>query len=238
MIEKVLKLFSRNNFFYNTIYWTILKYLKYENKCIVNRYNLEHLIYILTGAKINIYEYDYLEELCDYDLSNIRSNDVVLNIGAGAGLYALLSAPICRHVYVIEPILTEVLLRNIRQSKFKDKITVLDYAFGKDGYIECSYWGKQIKIKSKSIQTILNELDPAPTYIKCDCEGCEFDGFTTCNDFKDVRYIELEYHTNDPKELKKLIDHFKSNGYTVKVLDKASIKEFKYIGIMRAIRHI
>jgi len=236
-MEKVLKLFSKNNFLYNTIYWTIFKYLKYEDKCIVNRRNLEYLVYLLTGVEISIYEYDYLEDLCDYDLSKIGSNDVVLNIGAGAGLYALLSASICRHVYVIEPILTKILLKNIKQSKFKDKITILDYAFGKDGYVECNYWGKRIKIKSKSIQTILNELDPTPTYIKCDCEGCEFDGFIACKDFKDVRYIELEYHTNNPEELKKLVNHFKSNGFTTRIIYKKPTKEFKHLGIIRASKY-
>ena len=236
MIEKIFPLLEKVPFLYHTFYWSLFKYLKQKNKCIVSKSNIEWLILQLTGVRVNLYEYDYLEELYDYDLSYLKPDDVVLNIGAGAGLYALLSASICRHVYVIEPILTDVLLKNLQQSKFKDKISLLNYAFGRDGYTTCSYWDRQVKVRSKSLQTILNELDPSPTYIKCDCEGCEFEGFMSCQDFKTVRFIELEYHTNTKQKLSELITHLRQNGFSVKIVDKIPIEEFKYIGILYASR--
>ncbi len=183
-----------------------------------------------------MYDHDYLEELNDYDFSYLKPEDVVLNIGAGAGLYALLAASVCKHVYVIEPLFVDVLTKNIDSSKFKHKLTLLPYAFGKDGKTICEYRGRTREVESKSLQTILCELDPSPTFVKCDCEGCEFDGFLLCNDFKDVRFIEMEYHTNSKQELLRLLSHLTQHGFSVKLREKLSVKEFKYIGIIHASR--
>ena len=160
----------------------------------------------------------------------INEDDIVLDIGAGAGLYSLLVAKVAKKVYSIEPLLIDVLLENTRNVS---NIEVLPIAFGKDGKEKCKYWSMSKVIESKSLQTLLYELNPAPTYIKCDCEGCEWNGFMSCNDFKDIRIIEMEYHTQISNNLWKLVSQLKANGFSVTIKPSYSCN-FRYIGKLYA----
>lgn len=238
MIEKIFSIIKKIPFLWYMISWSVLKYIDEENKVIIGKDNLSWLIKQATGLKlyIGLGEYDYLEELMDYDLTHYKSNDIALIIGAGAGLGAILAATKCMKVYAVEPILYDVLKKNVRQSTVKNKITVFTHAFGKNGEATCEYWGKTKSVESKDLSTLLNELHPSPTIIKCDCEGCEFGGFSGCEDYRNVRLIELEYHTNSEQELKKLIDHFKDHGFSVHLRKKVPVPEYKHIGVLYARR--
>jgi len=238
MIERLFFKIEKIPFLWQALSWSFLKYMDEKNEVIIGKDNLSWLVKQVTGLKLDIGldKYDYLEELMDYDLTHYKSNDIVLIIGAGAGLGAILAATTCMKVYAVEPLLYDILKKNVRQSSVKDKITVFTHAFGKNGEVTCEYWGEKKSVKSKDLSTLLSELKPSPTVIKCDCEGCEFGGFSGCEDYKNVRLIELEYHTNSEQELKKLIDHFRSHDFSVHLRKKVPIPKYKHIGVLYARR--
>lgn len=240
MIEKIFYTIEKFPHLWWALYWSWLKYINKKGYVIVRADSINFLLKEITGLSFSLNEYDYLEELTDYNLTHFREDDVVLDIGAGAGLYAILAATVCKKVYVIEPLIGDVLQRNIDNSVVKNKIQVLPYAFGKNSEIACEYWDKRRVVKSKSLDKILNELNPSPTIIKCDCEGCEFDGFQfdglISQKLKNIRIIEMEYHTNDANSLSNLIKNLKEYGFTVKIRQNPSVPEFKYIGVLYAVK--
>jgi len=201
-----------------------------KGKIIIKKDTMEWMLKLLIDKDIQVEKFDHIEVLNDYFFQKINDDDIVLDIGAGAGLYSLLVAKVAKKVYSIEPLLIDILIEN---TKNVSNIEVLPIAFGKDGKEKCNYWGMSKVIESKSLQTLLYELNPAPTYIKCDCEGCEWNGFMSCNDFKDIRMIEMEYHTQTSNELWKLVSHLKNKGFSVTVKPSYSC-DFRYIGMLNA----
>jgi len=201
-----------------------------KGKIIIKKDTMEWILKVLLDKDIQVDKYDHIEVLNDYFFQKITDNDIVLDIGAGAGLYSLLAAKKAKKVYSIEPLLIDVLIEN---TKAVTNIEVLPMAFGRDGKEECKYWGMNKIIESKSLRTLLSELNPLPTYIKCDCEGCEWSGFMSCDDFKDIRVIEMEYHTQNSNELQKLVMHLRSNGFSVTIKPSYSCN-FRYIGKLYA----
>ena len=189
----------------------IYKTIKKRGKTIIRKDTIEWLLYQLLDKKIIIDEWANDTILNDYRFDLIQHNDVILDIGAGNGLYSLLSSLIAKKVYAIEPILNPEYIVN------NPKIELLPYAFGMNmKNIKSEYWGKEVFIKTKNLTTILEELDNKITVIKCDCEGCEWDGFLGCRDLKGIRMIDLEYHLKkDKKLLKELMSLLKSKGFSV-----------------------
>jgi len=203
-----------------------------KGKIIIKKDTIEWMLKLLLDKDIHVEEFDHIEALNDYFLQKITNNDIVLDIGAGAGLYSLLAAKVAKRVYSIEPLLTDVLIEN---TKNVNNIEVLPIAFGIDGKEECNYWGMSKVIESKSLRTLLSELNPLPTYVKCDCEGCEWNGFKDCNDFKTIKIIEMEYHIQNSNNLWKLVSQLKANGFLVTIKPSFSC-DFKYIGKLYAER--
>jgi len=201
-----------------------------KGKIIIKKETMEWILKLLLDKDIQVDKYDHIEVLNDYFFQKITDKDIVLDIGAGAGLYSLLVAKVAKRVYSIEPLLTDVIIEN---TKNVGNIEVLPIAFGRDGKEECKYWGMNKIIESKSLRTLLSELNPSPTYIKCDCEGCEWNGFMSCSDFKDIRIIDMEYHTQNSKELRKLITRLRNNGFSVTINPNFSC-DYRYIGNLYA----
>ncbi|RLJ06650.1 MAG: hypothetical protein DRP18_00205 [Candidatus Aenigmatarchaeota archaeon] len=187
----------------------ITREIKKRGKIIVSKSTLEWLLDLLTHETIDINRYMNDCILNDYKLNLIKPTDVVLDIGAGAGLYSLLASLVARKVYALEPILEPIYALN------NPRIEILPYAFGKNEKIKCNYWGKEVIREGKSLTQILEEI-PDITVIKCDCEGCEWDGFSGCNDFKSIRLLDIEYHlSNSIKPLKELERRLRANKFSI-----------------------
>jgi len=240
MLERIFYAIEKFPRLWWVLYWSWMKYTRKKGYVIIRGDNLNFLLKEITGLSFSLDDYDYLEELRDYILMHFKKDDVVLDIGAGAGLYAILAATVCKKVYVIEPLIGDVLRRNIDSSHVKNKIQILPYAFGKNSETICEYWGRKKLVRSKSLDKILEELNPSPTMIKCDCEGCEFDGFQfgalIPQKVKNIRIIEMEYHTNDANSLSNLIKNLRECGFTVKIRENIAVPEFKFRGILYAVK--
>lgn len=238
-IHKVFLTFVRclktSHSIFQSIYMTIAprieEKLKLKGKVIIEKTTLGWFLKLLTDKKIDIGKFDHLETLNEYYFDDIRNDDIVLDIGAGAGLYSLLSNVVAKRIYSIEPVLSEVFLEQTVNTK---TIELLPFAFGKDNQkVVCEYWGTTKSINAHDLNYILSVVDSKISVIKCDCEGCEWDGFRGCDDFKNVRMIDMEYHTNKKSDLSKLVTHLQNNGFTIKTKTKCSC-DFKHIGLLYA----
>lgn len=207
------------------------KELLRKGKIIVREDTLDWVLKLLFNKNIKIAEYDHIESLNDYCFNDIRSDDIILDIGAGAGLYSMLSGLKAKKVYSIEPILYETIAQF---TKDINNIEILSFAFGKNNQkMLCSYWNRSKYVSAHDIRYILENIDEKITVVKCDCEGCEWGGFWNCNDFKNIRIIDMEYHTNRKKDLDKFIIHLHKNGFSTKYTRKWSCL-FKYVGLLYA----
>lgn len=204
----------------------IYKRVKREGKIIIRNETIEWVLQNLLNEKISINKFDNDTILNDYRLELIRPTDTVLDIGAGGGLYSMLASIIAKKVYAVEPLICDILKGNINGN---DKIEILPFAFGGREQVYCEYWGKEVYAEAQDLNYILNHIDKNITFIKCDCEGCEWNGFLGCRDFKNVRMIDLEYHIKkDNKPLKELVGLLRSNGFSV------SSRKEKKIGMLYA----
>lgn len=212
--------------------WFLYEQLGKRNKVIVSKDTLEWLLKILTNKKIEVGKYENLEILADYRLNDISKDDVVLDIGAGAGLYSLLTSLVAKKVYMLEP---DVPFYGYISNN--PKIEVLrDTSFGAHGEpIKSNYWNSKGVVNfGIDLEHILQKHEDI-TIVKCDCEGCEWGGFLSCNDFKNIRIINMEYHTNNKDNLNKLCLLLREHGFFYTIKQKSG-GEFDYIGIIYARR--
>ena len=125
------------------------------------------------------------EVLDDYKLSDIRETDIVLDIGA----FTMMAAQRAKHVYAVEPIYSDILLRNIKKNKFEN-VTVLDTGIG-TGTHNLTYHNKSKEVQLTTFTDIIKRCGQI-TFMKCDCEGGEHS--FTVDDLCGIRRIEIEVH--------------------------------------------
>lgn len=228
--------FRSNHDLFRSFYVTIAPRFEAEElakreKVFMRKDTVEWLLWALLNKQIDVSDFDHIETLNDYHLSTIQKDDVVLDIGAGAGLYSLLAGLVAKKVYSLEPLLTNGIFpftQNI------GNITPLMFAFGKNNQeVICDYWNIKKYVVAHDLNYILNNIDGEITLVKCDCEGCEWDGILSCMDFKNIRAIEMEYHSNNKDDLPSLIEHLHHHNFSVTYTTKVSC-DSKYIGLLQA----
>jgi len=169
-----------NNLFYDT------------NKLIIE--SLEHIDYIVMrdGTKyymsrlINV----VIQAQQDYIFDDIRKDDIVIDIGASVGGFCIPASKKANHVYAIEPMTPDMLMKNILLNK-KGNIDVLELALG-DGKTTTIEWlGKSRIVKTKTLTEIKNMCGGCD-FLKIDCEGCEWN--IKPEELKGIRRIEMEVH--------------------------------------------
>jgi FkbM family methyltransferase len=164
-------------------------------------------------------------------LNVLRPDDVVLEVGANIGYYALIEARICKKVYAVEPHPDNLsrLRKNVALNGFSN-IEVQQAAFGAtDGTIplycsDLSNWhscreapksvSDYIDVKCMTIDRFV-ECNESPTFIKMDVEGYELQVLRGArNTLKGLRHLFLELHgTILPKrEIVEILDLIASAG--------------------------
>lgn len=212
---------------------------KDDNRIIMDKDAVMWFVRQVTGVDLDIGHYASGDDILDYRFHEIRNDDVVLDIGAGAGLFSMLAARIARKVYYIEPLIGDIASENIRKSGLQDKIQALPFAFGGNGTCVCNFWGYNSVVESHDLAYIL-DIVPDITVVKSDCEGGEWGGFLSCKDFKSVRKIDMEYHIHagdgDIKlnELELLLN---THGFSINCSRDGASKTFGYTGLIHAVRY-
>lgn len=139
------------------------------------------------------------ETRLEYDWSDIRPDDIVLDIGAHVGSFTIGAALKAKHVYAVEPIFYKELEENVKLNALSN-VTILPCAIGSGlGTINLSF----NKVERKDIPTcsfadllilLRNQYNNLHTisFLKCDGEGCEW--FIKPEDLNGIRRIEMEVH--------------------------------------------
>lgn len=126
----------------------------------------------------------------EIDMSDIKSTDIVIDIGACIGGFTIPAAMVARHVYAIEPLYADELRKNVTLNNLKDKVTVIDAGLGCGEPITIQYGERKSTIKTMTLSK-LREIGGCD-FLKCDCEGAEWS--MQPKDLDGIRRIELEIH--------------------------------------------
>jgi len=158
--------------------------------------DLQDLILEYRGVKFypSLLNYPRMFEAWDrYNIEGIRPEDVVLDVGANVGSFTLPVAKRCKKVIAVEPMFTDLLIRNIELNNLHN-IEVIDRAIGlgvaKDTEVDCQeYQGRFVSIDPTVLLETYGPLD----VVRLDCGGME--GTFNLDKYKDVRQWEVEFHS-------------------------------------------
>jgi len=128
--------------------------------------------------------------MTQYSLHDIRPSDVVLDIGACIGAFSLNVCNRVNHVYAVEPVMTDALIKNIEFNHAKN-ITVFECALGA-GESTIEWYGHSKTVSALSLEDIIKLCGGHVDFIKCDCEGGEW--CMTLPSIYNVRRMELDVH--------------------------------------------
>jgi FkbM family methyltransferase len=163
-----------------------------------------------------------------YDFSDLRSTDILLDIGANVGTFSLIVHDKVKQVYAIEPLYFAELNRNIQLNKIKN-IHTLEYSLANED-VEISYTGRKKLTHGKSLTQLREMCGWHVDFLKCDCEGGEW--IIKPEELKGIRRIEAEVHRSKGKHLNDFPEMLKSIGYYVKI-DNFN----KFTSIVHAVKH-
>lgn len=176
--------------------------------------------------------------LHDYDKSDfiINDDDVIIDIGAHIGLFALFASQFCKSgkIYCFEPVKEnfDLLKSNVEINHIQNIIMINAAVSAEDGivsvYLNEDDAGhsmhingtKKIEVKSVSLRSIFNTNDfEKCDFLKIDCEGEEYNIINSLpkDYFDKIAKITLEYHFADVKPhllenlTKKLESYYKVN---------------------------
>jgi len=179
--------------------------------------------------KLNVYEYNKIEK-----------DDVVVDVGAHVGIFALKSARRARLVIAVEPYLPnfKLLLANIRINRLENVIPVNVALGSSNGEAELyvatrSGWhtisnsrkshlqgeiisNKKSKVKLRTLDSLIGKIGiKKVSFIKIDAEGAELDILKGANNIL-LKNIKMKvaiasYHL--PEETKKINDYLQSKGF-------------------------
>jgi len=125
----------------------------------------------------------------EYYYDDIRSSDIVIDIGANIGAFCIRAARRSKHVLAVEPVLGAALRENIRTNGVN--VTVIDGALG-DGRLERITWGGEtVTVATRPLAEFIS-MAGGCDFLKCDCEGAEWS--IRPGDLDGVRRIEMELH--------------------------------------------
>ncbi|MDD5419479.1 MAG: FkbM family methyltransferase [Methanomicrobiaceae archaeon] len=130
-----------------------------------------------------------VRQVREYWFSDIRPDDVVVDIGANMGAFCIRAAKMARKVFAAEPVTVNDLRENIRLNGAD--IEVLDGALGSGG-VQPIEWDGVLVMKQTYPLREIREMAGGCDFLKCDCEGAEWSIIP--EDLQSVRRIEMELH--------------------------------------------
>jgi FkbM family methyltransferase len=149
-----------------------------------------HFNYIVTKDDVKFYTTPDLETIDqvynDYWFDDLKSDDVVVDIGANIGGFSLVAAKKARMVYSYEPIRHHELFDNVLLNG-NQNVKVSPFGLG-DGQPTLIEW-EGIK---KTVETFRFEQVPEHTFLKIDSEGAEW--HIPPEQLAQPRRIEAELH--------------------------------------------
>jgi len=151
----------------------------------------------------------------EYRFDRIRPDDVVLDIGAQIGAFAIPAAKIARRVYAVEPIFHCELLESIRLNQVENIYARWEGLGESNGWLRLEYLGASSRCVTRTLPEML-DMSTGVTVLKIDCEGCEW--YINPEDLKGIRVIEAELHTiwlgiKARRKMKEWVSWLEDNNY-------------------------
>lgn len=181
----------------------------------INERLLENAYYSYKGFDFNINDqtdtiFDVFEH---YDSSDIKPDDIVLDIGANVGGFTMLAAKKAQHVYSVEPLFHNIIRKNLVKNNINN-VDVLEIGLGKDT-LKIRY-GKLYKaVKCYLLPEIINFCGGHVDFLKIDCEGGEWN--IQPQELDGIRRIEGEIHNIDGKhDVDNFINMLEVEGFVCK----------------------
>lgn len=151
--------------------------------------------------------------------SNIKPDDIVLDIGANIGTICIPLASVARRVYALEPLFVEELRKNIELNNCRN-IEILEGCLDThSGSSTIAFMDRSKVVRSysfKELKSITGRID----FLQVDCEGKEW---TICpEDLRGIRELRIELNLRwfwrDHKSFSKLVSWLDINkyGYTIR----------------------
>lgn len=154
--------------------------------------------------------FNVFEQVDEYNITDLKPDDVVLDIGAFVGVSPIMFATKCKYVYAVEPLFTQELNENITLNNLKN-VSVIPYALGPGGTI--NFCSRKTEIKGISFSELLKSCTLTPTFLKMDCEGGEWS--INPRDLAGFRAIEAEIHNFNGENPNIFIENLESIGFKV-----------------------
>ncbi|OPY36378.1 MAG: hypothetical protein A4E35_01917 [Methanoregula sp. PtaU1.Bin051] len=133
--------------------------------------------------------YRIVTDVPEYRYDDIRPCEIVLDIGANAGAFALRAARLSRKVVAVEPLTFDLLEANIRLNGAD--IRVIRGALG-DGLVTKIRWDSAAATMQTSTLAEIIGMAGGCDFLKCDAEGAEW--LIRPRELAGIRRIEMELH--------------------------------------------
>ena len=125
----------------------------------------------------------------EYWFTDLKSTDRVIDIGANVGAFCIRAARVAGRVMAVEPVMTSRLRENILLNNAD--IRVLAAGLG-DGTPALCTWDDTSAVVPTYPLAALVEMAGGCDFLKCDCEGAEWQ--IAPPDLAGIRRIEMELH--------------------------------------------
>lgn len=149
----------------------------------------------------------------EYCFDDLRTTDVVLDIGANTGVFSLKVRDKVKEVYSVEPLFVDDLNRNIELNAASSKIKVLPFALSCNDKVFCEFGSMKATAKGCTLTELKKMCGGHVDFLKCDCEGGEW--CIMPHELEGIRRIEAEIHSFNGEVLQDFIDMLESSGYDV-----------------------
>ena len=134
-------------------------------------------------------EYRQIFDVPEYWFDDICPTDRVIDIGANVGAFCIRASRCSPSIVAVEPVTASLLRQNIQLNGVP--VRVIEGALG-DGYPKKIRWDDCEVISPTYPLRKIIELAGGCDFLKCDCEGAEWQ--IVQEDLKGIRRIEMELH--------------------------------------------
>ena len=150
----------------------------------------------------------------EYNFSDIKHTDIVLDIGANIGAFSLLSSKNAKHVFAVEPLFNNIIDQNILKNDISN-ITVLKNGLGIRGKKYIKNGDRSECVKMIQLNDIIKLCGGHVDFLKMDCEGGEW--YIQPHELNGIRRIEAEIHCFNGEKQTDFIDMLVMCGFVVDV---------------------
>ena len=138
------------------------------------------------------------------DTSDLRSTDIVFDVGSHIGEFGIMASKSAKHVYAFEPLTHDWVSRNADLNG-RENITVIPCGIGAIGEQDIKYFSKMKRVSMRPLSVFVKAY--GCDFLNSNCEGGEWT--YTIDDLIGIRRIEIEFHLFSKNKRLELIDEIK-----------------------------